>query len=353
MPHKLNPKADRKLEAICMKCLRKEPAKRYSSAESLAEDLERWSNGEWPLAWTPPRPLRIWRGVRRSLPAVGLTACAMFALGVLFAIYYFDPERSAARTAAALESESRRRPVVLLGGTGGPRWSRLEPGTPGNHIGRSGSEPGEPFGIAALERVRLELLRQAPAPSYRFAVEVKHEIGSGASEVGIYIGHSEQATADEIKRYWWDIGFADAGTLARAHDGPIKGQKYAEVRLRAARKLLPSSNDIRHTAVRELFVSSAETRSLSTWRQIAVEVRSERVRFFWDGHSFGDVTMDEMRKFEAPMGRANARGLAGDSLRSRRRHRPFRRSRQGALSQCNHRASRVRGRHPLSFVGDH
>ena len=45
-PRLLNPKIDRDLSAICLKCLEKDPKRRYSSALALAEDLEHWLKHE-------------------------------------------------------------------------------------------------------------------------------------------------------------------------------------------------------------------------------------------------------------------------------------------------------------------
>ncbi len=58
---KQNPAVPRDLELICFKCLEKDPEKRYTSAESLAEDLERYLCGEAIEA----RPSGLWSKMKR------------------------------------------------------------------------------------------------------------------------------------------------------------------------------------------------------------------------------------------------------------------------------------------------
>ena len=73
-PREWNPKVDKDLEVICLKCLSKEKNERYGSADALATDLARYQSGEETTArpWNRRERIMGWR--RRNPVVTGLAA---------------------------------------------------------------------------------------------------------------------------------------------------------------------------------------------------------------------------------------------------------------------------------------
>ena len=127
-PRMLNPRIDRDLELICLKCLEKEPTRRYSTAADLADELERWLDGkpivcrrlgvtERLLKWVRRRPaLAVMAGLSVLVVVLGL-----FGLGVLSQLNTVErawqEEAKHARNESQLreqEDKARREAVAAL-----------------------------------------------------------------------------------------------------------------------------------------------------------------------------------------------------------------------------------------------
>jgi mono/diheme cytochrome c family protein len=122
-PSRLAPSVPRDLEAICLKCLEKEPAARYASAQELADDLQRCLNGQPVKARRLGKIQRTWRWLRRHPQSVALAAAIVVIAGLpafwLFGQYFEERDRSrkaeeeAGRLRAKAEDEAGRVREIL------------------------------------------------------------------------------------------------------------------------------------------------------------------------------------------------------------------------------------------------
>jgi WD40 repeat protein len=113
-PHHLQPGLPRDLETVCLKCLEKDPRRRYASAAELADDLRRFREGRPVTARPSPAWERAWKWARRrpavaglSAAVVGVTALALVLVSWLW--LRAEDRAEVARKAEGVADDRRRR----------------------------------------------------------------------------------------------------------------------------------------------------------------------------------------------------------------------------------------------------
>jgi WD40 repeat protein len=94
---KHNPRTPNDLQVICLKCLQKDPARRYGSAQALADDLRRYLAGEPITARRTSTSERAWLWCRRNpwlAGAIGSTAAAVLAVAVVSTVFAIEQTRA-------------------------------------------------------------------------------------------------------------------------------------------------------------------------------------------------------------------------------------------------------------------
>lgn len=145
-PSALVPGLDRDLEAVCLRCLEKDPARRYDSAAALAEDLERWLRHE-PLSIRPlsARERAVKWVRRRPVVAALVGICVLiFVSGAAGTLWQGRRAIQAARLARTNELAARRNAylaeMTLANSAVGRRdWAEVR-----NILDRTRPKDGEP-----------------------------------------------------------------------------------------------------------------------------------------------------------------------------------------------------------------
>jgi WD40 repeat protein len=112
-PSVLKPGIDKDLETICLKCLEKDPARRYASAEALGADLERWERHEPVVARPPSAAYKLQKSWSRNKLAYSAGIAVVLALVVGLSLasagwHQARKERDEALAARAGEAAQRR-----------------------------------------------------------------------------------------------------------------------------------------------------------------------------------------------------------------------------------------------------
>lgn len=145
-PSRLQPTVPRDLETICLRCLRKEPRRRYASAQELADDVRRFLAGE-PIR---ARPVSAWeraaKWARRRPAIASLSALLLVVTAVAFGLITWKWQESEANR----EAEATARHQAEVAEKAAEALARKE------NTARLDAEKAEAEAVRARDRARAE-----------------------------------------------------------------------------------------------------------------------------------------------------------------------------------------------------
>jgi serine/threonine protein kinase len=291
-PRRLNRQVPRDLETIVLRALAKKPDHRYASAQALAEDLHRFLNDE-PIKARPEGLLRwLWRRSRMYAGriAVGLSAALALVALLLFLWHLTRPSpeeaennrQQQALTALTQDLDVGKK-VTLIGERGRPGYFRwVTDANPGKILS---GEDGQ-FSVQNWEYGLVELLPDPRLQRYCFRAEVRHEgRWYNESRVGIYFAHSEHPDGEAVAHFHCNVTFNDL-VEEGPQDNANGNHKVNNVGLQVHRQSpagLAPDKALVPDAQAPFKPARPPLGALGPWRSIAVQVRPEAIKVFWEG----------------------------------------------------------------------
>jgi eukaryotic-like serine/threonine-protein kinase len=284
-PSRSRPEIPFWLEAICLKCLEKQPARRYSSARALADDLDRWLRDERPRG-TPSWLIRFGRGVRRNGAAI-LIGLAPISVGA--AIYLNQPGRIVEDYQSQLAGG---RSVGLVGKTGMPKWHRWQAGGSRSQMVLADDRA---FTIHTWTTALLELLPDPGAGSYRLTMQIRHETSDINGEVGLYVGRTDYFNNNKYVNFFTQIIFNDVHPRDELRPRVLESVRHAESVRENSVLLLPriyeGETGSHFNVVSISGVAGPHFKAMGQnngrWHDLEVVVTPEGVNALWNGSPFG------------------------------------------------------------------
>jgi serine/threonine-protein kinase len=289
---------DRDLETICLKCLEKDPSRRFASGEALADDLHRWSAGEPIQARPRPWPVRVWRTVRgqarrhATMTGVGAGVALAITAVVLFATLRLSSDELDAQQLQDARQQNVERlragqPVEYIGTTAGRDvsvWLTHDP-TAKKVQAKDGS-----FAIQCWWHGLLELQPDPRQERYRFRAEVRHDEGTNDSYVGIFFLRQEHPDPNGLEQCYCLLAFNDVYCDAPTRKNPIRIATQLESESRPS----PHPSDLSTP----LFTPALNARGIMPWRRLMVQVEPGIVRFYWEDmlHPVKEISTDRLKK---------------------------------------------------------
>ena len=305
-PRELNRAIDCDLEAVILRCLEREPERRFPTALEVADDLDCVRRHEAtktrPEGWLASSA-RMTR--RHWLAATVGGGLGIGALGLGVAAYWTAERR---RIEAIQKRLARGYSVLLVGSSGVPDWFRWR-AIPGGFAPRN---PDDPLCLSGTFASLLELLPDPGIERYRLRAEVKHLLGE-TGELGIYVGYSLQTV---------DTGDVHCYMPLRFRDLVPPAGEVNRVAMDLYHYHLPSLID--KVGYKPRSASLGIQRLVNGdpgWRKLAIEVTTEKVRAFWEGSLLGEIGRSQINRSADNMLRARpdartirARFAARDAL---------------------------------------